>query len=102
MFYQEHGKQFRRKHLENRKQMALEEEDEDAFKKISAIIHREHQLNFWCKLNYATGKKKTCSASLYKSKVRTVPSWSKQHRTQWNKPSSQKYTRNGTRWQERH
>jgi hypothetical protein len=62
MFYQEHGKQFRRKHLENRRQITLEEEDKEAFKKISAIIQREHQRNFWRKLNYVTGKKKTCSA----------------------------------------
>jgi hypothetical protein len=63
MFYQEHGKQFRRKHLENRRQIALEEEDEEAFKKISVIIQREHQCNFWRKLNYVTGKKKTCGAT---------------------------------------
>jgi hypothetical protein len=62
MFYQEHGKQFRRKHLENRRQITLEEEDKEAFKKISAIIQRKHQHNFWRKLNYVTGKKKTCSA----------------------------------------
>ncbi len=49
--------------LENRRQIALEEEDEEAFKKISAIIQREHQRNFWRKLNYVTGKKKTCSAA---------------------------------------
>jgi hypothetical protein len=30
-------------HLENRRQIALEEEDKEAFKKISAIIQREHQ-----------------------------------------------------------
>jgi hypothetical protein len=62
MYYQEHGKQFCRKDLENRRQIALEEEDKEAFKKISAIIQREHQRNFWRKLNYITGKKKTRSA----------------------------------------
>jgi hypothetical protein len=41
MLYQEHHKQFHRKHLENRRQIALEEEDEDAFKKISAIIQEK-------------------------------------------------------------
>ncbi len=42
----------------------MEEEDKAAFKKISAIIQREHQRNFWRKLNYVTvGKKKTCSAT---------------------------------------
>jgi hypothetical protein len=59
MFYQEHGKQFRRKHLANRRQIPLEKEDKEAFKKISAIIQREHQCNFWRTLNYVTGKKKT-------------------------------------------
>jgi hypothetical protein len=38
IFYQEHGKLFRRKHLENRKKIAQEQEDEEAFNKISAII----------------------------------------------------------------
>jgi hypothetical protein len=32
------------------------------FPKISSIIQREHQRNFWRKLNYVTGKKKTRSA----------------------------------------
>jgi hypothetical protein len=41
----------------------LEEEDKEAFKKISVIIQREHQHNFWRTLNYVTGKKKTCSAT---------------------------------------
>ncbi len=41
----------------------MEEEDKDAFKKISPIIQREHQHNFWRKLNYVTGKKKTHSAT---------------------------------------
>jgi hypothetical protein len=63
IFYQEHGKQFRRKHLENRKRIAQEQEDEEAFNKISAIIQQEHQQDFWHKLNYITGKKKTRSAT---------------------------------------
>jgi hypothetical protein len=62
-FYQEHGKQFRRQHLKNRKQIALEQEDEEAFKKISAVIQREQQQNFWCKLKYLTGKKRTHSTT---------------------------------------
>jgi hypothetical protein len=33
MFYQEHGKRFCRKRLKKRRQIALEEEDEEAFKK---------------------------------------------------------------------
>jgi hypothetical protein len=62
VFYQEHGKQFRRKQLKNQKQIAQEQEDEEAFNKISAIIQREHQQIFWCKLNYLMGKKRTRSA----------------------------------------
>jgi hypothetical protein len=59
VFHQEHRKRFRRKHLEQQKQIAQEEEDKEAFNKISTIIQREHQRDFWRKLNYVTGKKKT-------------------------------------------
>ena len=62
-FYQEHGKRFHRRHLENRKHIALDQEDEKAFKKISSIIQREQQQNFWRKLNFVTGKKKTRGAT---------------------------------------
>ncbi len=62
-FYQKHGKQFRRCHLENRKRIALEQENEEAFQIISAIIQREQQQFFWQKLNYVTGKKKTHSTT---------------------------------------
>jgi hypothetical protein len=41
----------------------LEQEDKEAFKKISAIIQREQQRGFWRKLNYITRKKKTRSAT---------------------------------------
>ena len=63
LFFQEHGKQFQRKHLNNRLRIAQEEEDEEAFQKISAIIQWEQQLNFRQRLNYCTGKKKTRSAT---------------------------------------
>ncbi len=49
--------------METRKRVAQEEEDEEAFNKICAIIQREQQCNFWRKLNYVTGKKRTCSAT---------------------------------------
>jgi hypothetical protein len=58
-FFQEHKKQFCRKHLNNRLKIAEEQQDEEAFNKISAIIQREQQQNFWRKLNYVTRKKKT-------------------------------------------
>ncbi len=61
-FYQEQKKRFRCKHLEKRRQISQEEEDKDAFNKISAIIQQEHQQDFWQKLNYVTGKKKARSA----------------------------------------
>ncbi len=63
VFYQEHGKRFRRKHLEEWRQIAQEEDNKDSFNKISAIIQQEHQHKSWQKLNYVTGKKKTCSAT---------------------------------------
>jgi len=47
VFYQEHGKRFRRKHLNARLCLAQEKEDEEAIAKISAIIQREQQWNFW-------------------------------------------------------
>jgi hypothetical protein len=63
LFYHEHGKRYRRRHLEKRKQAALEEENKEAFNKICAIIRREQQQDFWRKLNYVTGKKRTQSAT---------------------------------------
>ncbi len=62
-FYQKHRNQFRRKHLEHQKTIAQEQDNEEAFKKICAIIQREHQQNFWRKLNYVTGKKQMQSAT---------------------------------------
>ena len=43
--------------------MAQESKDKEAIQKISAIIQREQQWNFWRCLNYCTGKKKTQSAA---------------------------------------
>ncbi len=62
-FYQEHGQRFRRKHLNTRLRIAKEQEDKEAFQKISSIIQQEHQRNFWRKLNFVTGKKRTRSAT---------------------------------------
>ncbi len=42
-FYQENGKQFRVKHLNKRMRLAQEHGDEEAFKKIGAIIQKERQ-----------------------------------------------------------
>ncbi len=62
-FYQEHAKRFHQKHLNNRLRIAHEEEDEEAITKISAIIWREQQHNFWQKLNYVMSKKRTWSVT---------------------------------------
>ncbi len=63
-FYQEHGQRFWRKHLNNWLWMAQEQEDKEAFQKISSIIQWEQQRSFWQKLNFVTGKKRTRSATL--------------------------------------
>ena len=47
LFYCKHGKRFRQKHLEERKRVAKENNDEEAFASISAIIQREHHRDFW-------------------------------------------------------
>ncbi len=62
-FYQEHGKHFCRKHLERWKTTAQEQDDKEAFNKISTIIQREHQRDFWWRLNYVIGKKRMRSAT---------------------------------------
>jgi hypothetical protein len=47
-FYQEHGKRFCRKHLENWKRIAQEQDNKEAFNKISAIIQWEHKRTKLC------------------------------------------------------
>ncbi len=42
--------------------MAKENNDNEAFASISAIIQRDHQRDFWRRLNFVTGKKRTQSA----------------------------------------
>jgi hypothetical protein len=44
--------------------IAQEQDDEEAFRKINAIIQREQQQDFWRKLNFVTGKKRTRSATM--------------------------------------
>ncbi len=66
-FYQEHGQRFCQKHLSNRLRLAKEQEDEEAFHKISAIIQLEQQHAFLRKLNYVAGKKRTRSARAIQS-----------------------------------
>jgi hypothetical protein len=46
-FYQENGKWFRLKYLNKQMHLAQEHNDEEAFKRIGAIIQRERQRSFW-------------------------------------------------------
>jgi hypothetical protein len=62
-FYLENGKQFQAKHLNKWMRLAQERDDEEAFKKIGAIIQKEGQHSFWQGLNYVTGKKRTRSTT---------------------------------------
>ncbi len=64
-FYLEHGQRFRHKHLNNQLRIAQEQEDAEAFTRISAIIQCEQQQAFWKKLNYVMGKKRTGSATTF-------------------------------------
>jgi hypothetical protein len=45
-YYQEHGKQFQTKHLNERLHLAQQREDEEAMEKIAAIIQQEKQCSF--------------------------------------------------------
>ena len=47
----------------DQEESAQEEEDEEALNKICAIIQQEQKRDFWRKLNYVTGKKRTRSAT---------------------------------------
>jgi hypothetical protein len=68
--YQENRRRFRTKHLNERMRLAQERNDEVAFKKIDAIIHKEKQRSFWRRLSYVTGKKHTRSAMSVQVKER--------------------------------
>jgi hypothetical protein len=46
-FYQENGKRFLAKYLNKRMRLAQERDDEEAFKKIGAIIQKEKQRLSW-------------------------------------------------------
>ncbi len=55
-YFRKHSKAYRRKHLSQRLDAAKKKEDEEAAKKIMAIIQREKDRSFWRLLNYALGK----------------------------------------------
>jgi hypothetical protein len=55
-FYQENGKWFQAKHLNEQMCLAQECNNEEAFKKIGAIIQKERQHLFWQQLNFVMEK----------------------------------------------
>ena len=57
-YFRRHGARYRRRHLYKCLEGAQDRQDEEAEKKILAIISREKDKAFWRKLNYSLGKKK--------------------------------------------
>ncbi len=49
--------------METRKRVTQGEENKEALNMMCAIIQQEQQHDFWRKLNYVTGKKRTRSAT---------------------------------------
>ena len=79
-YFRRHGQKYRRNHLDRCLLRAQNRKDEEAEKKILAIIQREKQRSFWRAQNMAMGKKKGSS-------VRTVQTSDEEgqvteHRTQ--------------------
>ena len=56
-YYKKYGKRYRRKHLINCLNRAKKNHNEEAEKKILAIIQREKDRSFWSRHNYSMGKK---------------------------------------------
>jgi hypothetical protein len=50
------GRHYRRKHLQNRLEVARENEDEEAENNILAIMRREKDRGFWWRINHVLGK----------------------------------------------
>ncbi len=65
IFYQEHGKRFQRKHLKNQRRLPRSKKMRKHSTRSAPLFNEniEHQQDFWRKLNYVTGKKKTHSAT---------------------------------------
>ena len=62
-YYKRHGRKYRFQHLNNRVKAAEQRGDEEAAKKIEAIIKREKDRAFWRRLSFVTGKKRTKSVT---------------------------------------
>ena len=57
-YFRKHGQRYRRQHLNKCLDKAREAADDEAEKKILAIIQREKDRSFWRRVNYALGKHK--------------------------------------------
>jgi hypothetical protein len=96
LFYREHGKRFRRKHLEERKRVAKDNGNEEAFASIRAIIQREHQRDFWRWLNFVTEKKGLEAQQSFKWKAKVGRLWRGQLKKLSNKGFSARCITSGT------
>ena len=52
-YYRQHGKRYRRRHLQERLEMAREEDNDEAERQILGSIKRERERAFWRRLRYA-------------------------------------------------
>jgi hypothetical protein len=55
-YYRNHGKKYRRRHLQERLEAAKEEENEEAEHQILGIIKQECKRGFWGRVKYVMGK----------------------------------------------
>ncbi len=56
-YYRIHGREYRRRHLNNRLTLAREKEDSNLEQQLLGIIKRERERSFWRKLKYVMGRK---------------------------------------------
>ncbi len=55
-YFRYHGRHYQQKHLQNRLEIARENEDKEAENNILAIMHQERDRGFWRRMNYVLGK----------------------------------------------
>ena len=63
-YFRKHGKRYRRKHLQNRLEIARSRNNEEAEKRILMIIQREKERARWRRLNFSMKKRKGRSVTL--------------------------------------
>lgn len=68
-YFRKHGHRYRRRHLKTRLDAAKSKGDEEAEKRILAILEREKQRSYWRRLNYATKKPKGRSARVVSEEI---------------------------------